>query len=103
MGGDPAANDDSDPDEPLLPEPVDHRTPERLFEQRWAISLFEQVLGRLREEFRIAGQEGFFDVFKQFLTGDPSERYAVVAARIGMTEGRPTLQLRDGASILTVN
>jgi DNA-directed RNA polymerase specialized sigma24 family protein len=72
---------------PELSDPLDDRTPDRLFEQRWAIVLFEQVLGRLREEFRIAGQESLFDTFKSYLTGECSEPYAVVAARIGMTEG----------------
>jgi RNA polymerase sigma-70 factor (ECF subfamily) len=45
------------------------------------------VLGRLREEFRIAGQESLFDTFKSYLTGEGAEPYALVAARIGMTEG----------------
>ncbi|MCI0537585.1 MAG: sigma-70 family RNA polymerase sigma factor [Verrucomicrobiales bacterium] len=75
-----------DPEERGFPEPADNRTPEFFFEQRWAISLFSQVFGRLRAEFRLSGQEAIFDAFKEHLAGDSTQPYAVIAARIGMTE-----------------
>jgi len=79
---------DANPEEaPFFAEPADHLTPDRIVEQQWARILFEQVLGRLREEFRTSGQEKLFDEFKRFLAGEPGERYAAVAARLGMTEG----------------
>jgi DNA-directed RNA polymerase specialized sigma24 family protein len=68
-------------------EPADDRSPELLFDQTWALSLFEQVLARLRAEFRVSGQEALFDTFKHYLTGDATESYSIVASRIGMTEG----------------
>ena len=36
-------------------EPADHLSADRLYERRWASSLMEQVLRRLKEEYRAAG------------------------------------------------
>ena len=52
-----------------LMEPVDNLTPERLYEKRWALTLLDLVLSRLREEFRTAGKLHLFDTLKQFLAG----------------------------------
>ncbi len=52
-----------------LIEPVDHLTPERLYEKRWALTLLDLVLGRLREEFHAADKLQLFDTLKQFLAG----------------------------------
>ncbi len=79
---------DPDPEEAHpFHEPADRLTPERIFEQQWAVALFDQVLGRLREEFRISGREKLFDEFKPFLAGEPGERYAEIGARLRMSEG----------------
>ena len=50
-------------------EPVDNLTPERLYERRWALTLLDLVLSRLREEFRASGKLELFDTLKQFLAG----------------------------------
>ena len=42
-------------------EPVDNLTPERLYEKRWALTLLDLVLTRLREEFLAAGKLELFD------------------------------------------
>ncbi len=52
-----------------LIEPADNLTPERLYEKRWAMTLLDLVLGRLREEFRTTGKLELFDSLKQFLVG----------------------------------
>jgi RNA polymerase sigma-70 factor (ECF subfamily) len=68
-------------------EPVDSLTPERLYERRWALTVLELVLGRLREEFRAAGKSEVFDTLKQFLAGArQGTAYSEVAQRLGMTE-----------------
>ena len=68
-------------------EPADHATPERLFERRWALTLLEQALARLREELAEAGKEQVFESLKNVLTADgPAEPYAAIAQRLGMTE-----------------
>lgn len=69
-------------------EPVDARTPETLFEQRWALALLDQVMLRLGEEWHAAGKSDAFDVMKIFLSGDQeAPGYAEAAARLGMSEG----------------
>src|SRR5262245_7099419 len=61
--------------------------PEKLFEQRWALALLEQVLARLRTEVVAAGKEPLFTELKVFLMGEkPSESYAEMAARLHTTE-----------------
>ena len=72
----------------FTPEPADSRTPERAYDERWAASLLERVLARLREEFALGGRGALFDHFKGFLLGEPPESgYAGVASQLGMTVG----------------
>jgi len=69
-------------------EPVDNLTPERLYEKRWALTLLDLVLNRLREEFCAAGKLELFDALKQFLAGGAAKpAYLEVAGQLGMTEG----------------
>jgi RNA polymerase sigma-70 factor (ECF subfamily) len=69
-------------------EPVEHVTPETLFEQRWALTILERVLARLREEFAAGEKAGLFEELKGFLSADqPGGTYAEIAARTGMKEG----------------
>ncbi len=69
-------------------EPAHDLTPEKLFERRWALTLLDQVLTLLKNEFSLAGKAEVFDHLKVFLTGDKSQTsYHLVAAELGMTEG----------------
>ena len=62
-------------------------SPEKLFEQRWAMTLLEQVLARLRTEFTASGKAELFEKLKFNLTGSDKEApYAVLAAQLGSTE-----------------
>lgn len=69
-------------------EATDTLTPERLFEQQWAITLLAHVLERLRQEYADKGKGRLFDELKQFLSG-PSRRasHAAAAESLGMSEG----------------
>jgi RNA polymerase sigma-70 factor (ECF subfamily) len=68
-------------------EPADPATPETLFERRWALTLLEQTLGRLRQEFASAGKEKLFATLKGTLTGDDSGvPYAQLAAQLDVSE-----------------
>ena len=68
-------------------EPGDRLTPEDVFERRWALTLLERVLGRLRQEHVAAGRAQEFERLKPFLTGDePRAPYRDVAADLGMSE-----------------
>lgn len=67
--------------------PPSHRTPEEEFDRRWAETLLERVLKRLREEFDGGGRSGRFEELKSFLTEDRGARsYAEVAVRLGVSE-----------------
>jgi RNA polymerase sigma-70 factor (ECF subfamily) len=69
-------------------EPADRRTPEIVYEERWATALLEQVLSRLREEFVLQGRGALFDGLEGFLVGDPPHQGAAgIATSFGMTEG----------------
>jgi RNA polymerase sigma factor (sigma-70 family) len=45
-------------------EPADALSAERIYERRWALTLLEQVLGRLEEEYRLAGNAALFEHLK---------------------------------------
>ena len=68
-------------------EPVDRVTPEQIFERRWALTVLERVLGKLRQEFAEAGHEQDFERLKGFLTGEqPKLPYRQVAAELRTSE-----------------
>jgi RNA polymerase sigma-70 factor (ECF subfamily) len=69
-------------------EAKDPRTPEIVYEERWATALLQCVLCRLREEFVLQGRGALFDGLEGFLVGDPPRQGAAgVASSFGMTEG----------------
>jgi RNA polymerase sigma-70 factor (ECF subfamily) len=68
-------------------EPAERLTPERLYERRWALTLMDQVLRRLKNEYDTAGNIELFDSLKQLLVDEieaPSR--AEIATHLGMTE-----------------
>ena len=57
-------------------------SPEEFFDQQWAITLLEQAVGKLRQEFKDAGKGKVFEELKIHLTGEkPEATYAELAAR----------------------
>jgi RNA polymerase sigma-70 factor (ECF subfamily) len=68
-------------------EPVDRLTPEEIFERRWALTLIERVLSRLRQELTDSGREREFERLSGLLTGtQPDVPYREVAADLGTSE-----------------
>ena len=67
-------------------EPSHDLTPERHFERQWAVTLLDQVLSALRDEYRADGKGDLFEELKASLTGQ-TETYAVIAARLKRSEG----------------
>ena len=67
-------------------EPSHDLTPERHFERQWAMTLLDQVLDALREEYHRDGKGDLFEELKVVLTGQP-EAYAEMAARLRRSEG----------------
>jgi RNA polymerase sigma-70 factor (ECF subfamily) len=69
-------------------EPASELAPEKIFDQRWALALFQQALGRLRLEYATAGKRELFEQLKIFLTNVADVGgYESVAARLGMAPG----------------
>ena len=63
-------------------------SPDRLYDRRWALTLIEQTLARLRAEFEDAGKVGEFERLKSFLTADKHEiSHTTAAAELGLSEG----------------
>jgi RNA polymerase sigma factor (sigma-70 family) len=70
-------------------EPADTLSAERIYERRWALTLLEQVLARLGEEYRAAGPAaaGLFGRLKEMLADDPGRpSQAEIAQELGMNE-----------------
>jgi len=69
-------------------EPVDQMTPERVFEQRWAKSVLEQVLERLKRKYQNKEQGKLFEVLKATLTAKADEASnAAMGRELGLTPG----------------
>ena len=74
-------------DERIEMEPADPVTAEMIYERRWALTVLEQVLHRLKNEYRAAGNAALFDSLKQLLPDEPgAPSQAETAAQLGMTE-----------------
>src|SRR5438874_11281996 len=74
-------------DERIEMEPSDPVTAEMIYERRWALTVLENVLNRLKDEYQTTGNAALFDLLKQLLPDEPgSPSQADIAARLGMTE-----------------
>ena len=68
-------------------EPADQMTAEMIYERRWALTVLERVLSRLKDEYHSAGNAALFDSLKELLPDEPgSPSQAEIAVRLGMTE-----------------
>jgi len=69
-------------------EPLDEGTPEQYFERRWALTLLDTVLQRLRTEYEYAGKGELFAALNSCLVGDrESQPYAELGSKLDMNEG----------------
>ena len=69
-------------------EPVDEADPEKLYERKWATTLLELALQRLREDYARSGRAELFDQIKTFVWGERCDAsQGEVAASLGLSEG----------------
>jgi RNA polymerase sigma-70 factor (ECF subfamily) len=69
-------------------EPADHRTPEAIFERRWAFALLERTLAELRREYAAGKKRDLFEALEGFLPGGKgSVSRAELAAKRGVSMG----------------
>ena len=74
-------------DDRIEMEPADAVTAETIYERRWALTVLERVLSRLKDEYLAAGNAVLFDSLKELLPDEPgSPSQAEIAARLGMNE-----------------
>jgi RNA polymerase sigma factor (sigma-70 family) len=67
-------------------EPADTMTPDKFFDREWATALLNEVLARLKNEYR--DKIELFDALRQTLTGSrESQPYTDLAAQLQMNEG----------------
>jgi RNA polymerase sigma-70 factor (ECF subfamily) len=65
----------------------DTLTADQIYERRWALSVLDQVLGQLGDEYRAAGSTQLFDRLEKSLTDEPDRSAPAETAReLGMTE-----------------
>jgi DNA-directed RNA polymerase specialized sigma24 family protein len=68
-------------------EPADPMTPDQIYERRWALTVLERVLSRLKEEYLAANNAALFNSLKELLPDEPgSPSQAEMAVRLEMTE-----------------
>lgn len=65
--------------------PLDHESPERIFERRWALLLMENALNRVRASYERTGKLPLFDHLKACL-GSSDSGLAAAAQILGLSE-----------------
>ena len=69
-------------------EPLDEETPEKVFAQRWAVTILERATERLLSEYSKAGKGELFEQLKGFIGGRAETgSYTDVAGQLDMNEG----------------
>ena len=80
-GGAAEAIEFSSGEERYQREPFQDENPERIFEWRWALSVLDRVVEKLRQEFVQHGRPEHFERLKVFLLGQSDAPYAAWLAR----------------------
>lgn len=80
--------DAEDAERRYLQEPCTTETPEGIFDRRWALTVLDRALSRLKEETAATGKARHFELLNPFLsrTPEPGE-YAPIAAELGVSSG----------------
>lgn len=65
-------------------EPASDLTPDKLFDQRWAMTVLDEALNALRQEMADEGRSAQFEGLKAYLIDDPGEGdYGTTAVKLG--------------------
>lgn len=80
--------DSADAQARFAAEPADQRTPEALFERRWAFAVLERTMTELRREYATAQKSDLFEALQGFLPGGHGNaNRAEIATSRGMSAG----------------
>jgi RNA polymerase sigma factor (sigma-70 family) len=81
---------------PITTQAVDSLAPERLFDLRWAVTVVEHALRRLREECEMKGKRRLFHALSPHLTAERDEvSFAQLSAELGIAESAVIKQLHN--------
>lgn len=88
-GGAPVVSLDAlDAEARFQSEPADPRTPEQLYDRRWALTVLREALSQLRADYNLAGKSSLFEALQPTLPGGSGQvRYDDLGSSLGMTEG----------------
>ena len=76
-------------------EPVDSNGPEKIYDRRWALTVLEEAVFRLRTEYVAVGKADLFEQLRRFEAGEiESTSYADMAAQLAMPENTFKSHLR---------
>jgi RNA polymerase sigma-70 factor (ECF subfamily) len=87
------SRDSVNPEERYRLEPVDHLTPDLLFERRWALVTIEAAMDRLGREYETSGRAAVFEALKPLLIHVESGAIAGTACALGMNESATRVAL----------
>jgi len=80
--------DEVDAENRYLLEPVDQLTAQKIFDRRWATTLLETAMTRLRDECQANGKKDLFTRVESLLSGEKGEvSYAGISTALGLSEG----------------
>jgi len=75
-------------------EPAQDIDPRRLFERRWAFTVAEAAMARLKSEYTEGGKQLLFEKLQPYLTREiDAQFYAAEAASLNLTEGAARVAL----------
>jgi len=91
--------DDRSGEDRYLQEPSHDSTPEKLFEQSWALTVIATVMEQLKKEYAEAGKGPLFEAIQLYLADDGGpDTYAGMGQQLGMAESAikmAVLRLRE--------
>lgn len=81
---------------PISPQSIESLPPERLFDVRWAVTVVEHALQRLREECESKGKRRLFLALSSHLTAERHEvSFAQLSTELGIAESAVIKQLHN--------
>lgn len=79
--------DETDAEDRYRMEPVDERSPEKIFDRRWAFTVLDQAAVRLHEEYEVADKGQLYASLKDFVSTDGTMlSYEEVSQRLGLSQ-----------------
>lgn len=73
-------------EERYLFEPCHDATPEKVYEQSWALTAIRSVLEQLQKDYAVSGKRELFEEIHSYLEEEGANSYAEIGAKLNMTE-----------------